>query len=156
MKLLSAITLLLLIACSLSAQADNVQWRDASGRFRLIMLDPASTAYPVLFYGSTQRSGTDCPNAGECSFVLRGRPGSGQTLVFDALTLHASSGKTAGLEGHQSELPGHLATTETMVWSFYSTDATQARLTCISPKASCDYFHTDIILEQEPTRARHP
>jgi len=120
------------------------------------MLDPATTAYPVLLYGSTQRSGPDCPRANNCAFVGRGRLKTQHALEFEPLRLSASREETDGLEGHQSEMPGQAIHTENMVWSFYITDATQARLTCISPKASCLYFNAEILLSPENASAIHP
>lgn len=154
MKLLASVTVLMASLLSHSAHADSTHWRDASGQFRLIMLDPATTAYPVLLYGSNQRSGPGCAQPGVCSFVLRGQASAEHTLEFDALTLNARRDKVTGLEGHQSELPGQRQGNEKMVWSIYNMSPKQTRLTCISPKTSCDYFQSDITLEQDPEHVR--
>ena len=149
MKLLSSFTLLFVMTCSLAAHANSVQWLDASGQFRLIMLEQTNAAYPALFYGSNQRSGPHCPTPGSCAFVLRGRIVSAQTLIFEPLKLSAAGSNAAGLEGHQSELPAQRIDDSETVWSFYSTDPTHAKLTCISPETSCAYFEAELLLEKK-------
>jgi hypothetical protein len=140
----------LLVLISFGTHAGGERWQDESGLFRLFVFDQSANIHSALLYGLTQRVGPGCAAVGACAFVLRGDADGGSILVFEPLVLSPSQNPSSDLAGHQSELPGRVIDPESMRWSFDIVDSHQARLACVRPRASCDYFEAVITLYLQP------